>query len=118
MKQKEKTQEHGTDKGLASVSSEPREDHQRYFIPQCEFDRRWKAVRERMAAKGVDYLVVQSQQRYVGGYLRWFTDLAGTNYHISAVFPLDEDMTIISHGPQAPAPPGSPPEWALRGVKE
>jgi Xaa-Pro aminopeptidase len=117
-KQQEKVQKRKPEKEKPMVSSEAREDHQRYFIPQREFDRRWKAVRERMAGKGVDYLVVQSQQRYVGGYLRWFTDLAGTNYHISAVFPLDEDMTIISHGPQAPAPPGSPPEWALRGVKE
>src|SRR3990172_4473750 len=68
-------------------------------------------------AKGISHLVVQSQQRFVGGYLRWFTDLPGNNYHITAVFPLDEDMTIIGHGAPAPAAPATPPEWAARGVK-
>ena len=95
-----------------------REDRRRVSLSQHELDRRWKAVRERMAAKGITHLVVQSQQRYVGGYFRWFTDLPGANYHITAVFPLDEDMTIISHGAGAPAPASAPPEWALRGVKE
>lgn len=95
-----------------------REDRRRYSLSQHELERRWKAVRERMAARGLSYLVVQSQQRYVGGYLRWFTDIPGTNYHITAIFPLDDDITIISHGSPAPAPPVSPPEWALRGVKE
>ena len=95
-----------------------REDRRRYSLSRNELERRWKAVRERMRAKGITHLVVQSQQRYVGGYFRWFTDLPGANYPITAVFPLDEEMTIISHGAGAPAPAGAPPEWALRGVKE
>jgi Xaa-Pro aminopeptidase len=95
-----------------------REDRRRYSLSQHELERRWKAVRERMAAKGISHLVVQSQQRFVGGYLRWFTDVSGTNYHITAVFPLDEDMTIIGHGAPAPTPPATPPEWAARGVRE
>lgn len=95
-----------------------REDRRRYSLSQGELERRWRAVRERMAANGISHLVVQSQQRYVGGYFRWFTDFAGTNYHITAVFPLDEDMTIIGHGAPSPAKPITPPEWALRGVKE
>lgn len=94
-----------------------REDQRRYSLSQHELERRWKAVRERMAAKGISHLVVQSQQRFVGGYFRWFTDLPGNNYHITAVFPLDEDMTIIGHGAPAPAAPATPPEWAARGVK-
>lgn len=95
-----------------------REDRRRCSLSQGELERRWKAVRERMAARGISHLVVQSQQRFVGGYFRWFTDIAGTNYHITAVFPVDEDMTIIGHGAPAPAKPATPPEWALRGVKE
>lgn len=87
-------------------------------LSQHELERRWKAVRERMVTRGITHLVIQSQQRYVGGYFRWFTDLPGANYHITAVFPVDEDMTIISHGAGAPAPASAPPEWALRGVKE
>jgi Xaa-Pro aminopeptidase len=94
-----------------------REDRRRYSLSQQELERRWKALRERMTARGIDYLVVQSQQRYVGGYFRWFTDLPGINFSITAVFPVDDDMTIISHGPQAPVATISPPEWALRGVR-
>jgi Xaa-Pro aminopeptidase len=95
-----------------------REDGRRVSISRGELERRWKAVRERMAAQGITHLVVQSQQRFVGGYLRWFTDLPGNNYHITAVFPVDEEMTIIGHGPGAPAPAAAPPLWALQGVKE
>ncbi len=54
-----------------------------------------KALRKRMAAKKIDYLVVQSQNRGVGGYFRWFTDLPGGNYPNAAVFPLEGDMAII-----------------------
>ena len=93
-----------------------REDQRRVSLSQHELERRWKALRERMAAKKVDYLVVQSQQRYVGRYFRWFTDIPGANYHITAIFPLHDEMTIISHG--APAPATQPPAWALRGVRE
>jgi Xaa-Pro aminopeptidase len=95
-----------------------REDRRRYSLATHELGRRWKAVRERMAAKGIDFLVVQSQQRYAGGYFRWFTDIPGANFPISAVFPLDDDMTIIAHGSAAPSPPSNPAKWALRGVKE
>jgi Xaa-Pro aminopeptidase len=95
-----------------------RADRRRYSLATHELERRWKAVRERMAVRGIDFLVVQSQQRFAGGYFRWFTDIPGANFPISAVFPLDDDMTIIAHGPPAPEPPGNPAKWALRGVKE
>ena len=95
-----------------------RGDARKVSISQNELERRWKAVRERMAAKKVDYLLVQSQQRYVGGYFRWFTDIPGANYPITGIFPLKEDRSIISHGPGAPAPAANPPDYALRNVKE
>ncbi|HBB16538.1 MAG TPA: hypothetical protein DCZ97_05845 [Syntrophus sp. (in: bacteria)] len=95
-----------------------RADRRRYSLASHELERRWKAVRERMTAKGIDFLVVQSQQRYAGGYFRWFTDIPGANFPISAVFPLNDDMTIIAHGSPAPEPPGNPAKWALRGVRE
>ena len=47
-----------------------REDRRRVSLSQNELERRWKAIRERMAAKGISHLVVQSQQRFVGGYFR------------------------------------------------
>ena len=55
-----------------------REDRRRYSLSQHELERRWKALRERMAARGISHLVVQGQQRFVGGDFRWFTDVAGT----------------------------------------
>lgn len=94
-----------------------RADSRRYSMSQHELERRWNAVRGKMAAMGIDYLVMQSQQRAVGGYFRWFTDLPGGNYPNAAVFALDGDMTIISHGPASPALPANPPDWALRGGK-
>lgn len=95
-----------------------RSDMRKYSMSQNELERRWKAVRDRMAERGVDYLLVQSQQRYVGGYFRWFTDIPGANYPITGIFPKDEGMTIISHGPGAPAAPANPPDAVLRGVKQ
>jgi Xaa-Pro aminopeptidase len=94
-----------------------RADSRRCSISQYELERRWKALRERMAAQGIDYLVVQSQNRGVGGYFRWFTDLPGGNYPNAAVFALEGDMAIITHGPASPAPAVNPPDWALRGGK-
>jgi Xaa-Pro aminopeptidase len=94
-----------------------RADARKFSLSQHGLERRWKGLRERMAAKGIDSLVVQSQNRGVGGYFRWFTDLPGGNYPNTAVFPLEGDMAIISHGPASPAPPANPPDWALRGGK-
>ena len=95
-----------------------RENTRRVSLSMDELERRWKAIRERMTEQKIDYLVVQSQQRAVGGYFRYFTDQPGANYHITAVFPRDEEMTILSHGPAAPATPVAPPPWERRGVKE
>ena len=94
-----------------------RADSRQCSISQYELERRWKALRERMAVQGIDYLVVQSQNRGVGGYFRWFTDLPGGNYPNTAVFALEGDMAIITHGPASPAPAVNPPDWALRGGK-
>ena len=95
-----------------------REDRRRQTLSQHELERRWKAVRERMAAEEIDYLVVQSQQRFTSGWFRWFTDYPGSNFGITAVFPQDGEMTIISHGPNVPTPPTPRPDWAWRGVGE
>lgn len=95
-----------------------RKDRTTYSVSQIELERRWNAVRSNMQKEGVDCLVIQSQQRFVGGYFRWFTDIAEANYPITAIFPLDGEMTLISHGAPPPSPPSSPQTWRLRGVKE
>ena len=82
-----------------------------------ELERRWKAVREAMKARGVDCLIIRNDESFLGGNVKWFTDLpAEVNYPVTVIFPLEEEMTLITHGPAAPAEPG-PPVWAVRGVK-
>jgi Xaa-Pro aminopeptidase len=46
--------------------------------------------------------------------MRWFTDIPGNNNQITAVFPLDGEITTISHG----APATLPPDPIDKGVKE
>ena len=86
-------------------------------IPTRELERRWSAMRKAMGAAGIDLLVAQNDNQYLGGYVRYFTDFpAETAYPVTVLFPRDDDMSMISHG-GPPKPPG-PPEWAVRGVKE
>lgn len=89
----------------------------RFSIPTRELERRWKAVREAMKTKYLDLLIVQNSNQWLGGYVRWFTDVSAQHgYPMTVLFPANEEMTIISHG-NKPLPP-APPAYALRGVKE
>jgi Xaa-Pro aminopeptidase len=65
-----------------------------------ELQRRWSAVRARMADMRLDALVVQNSSDWVGGYIRWFSNQPATNgYPSSLVFPLQGGMTLIEQGP-------------------
>jgi len=87
----------------------------RAAIPTRELQRRWSAARQAMKAAGIDALVIQNDNQYLRGYVRYFIDIpAEQAYPISLIFPVDDEMTVISSG--GPPPP-SPPEWAVRGVK-
>jgi Xaa-Pro aminopeptidase len=87
-------------------------------ISTSELERRWKAVREVMKEEKLDYLIIRNDESFLGGNVKWFTDLpAQTNYPVTVIFPADDEMTLISHGAAAPAEPGPPP-WAVRGVKK
>ena len=69
-------------------------------ISTKELERRWKAVRQAMEARGIDVLVMQNNNDFMGGYVKYFTDLPATNgYALSVVFPRDEGMTMIGQGP-------------------
>lgn len=86
-------------------------------ISTAELERRWKAVREMMKADKIDYLIARNDEEFLGGYVKWFTDLpARHSYPYTVIFPADEEMTLVSPGARAPADPGPPP-WAVRGVK-
>lgn len=68
-------------------------------ISSAELERRWAAVRAAMADAGLDALVMQNNSQSLGGYVRWFTDVPGSDYPVSVVFPREEPMTVVAHGP-------------------
>jgi len=52
-----------------------------------------------MRDQGIDALVMQNASDWVGGYVRWFTDIPATNgYPRTVVFYADRPMTIIEMG--------------------
>ena len=94
-----------------------RKERLREPISRNELERRWKAVRAAMEKEGLDCLVMQNSNLYLGGYVRYFTDIPAENgYPMSVVFPIDDEITVVSHGGKPL--PTTPPEWALYGVKE
>jgi Xaa-Pro aminopeptidase len=69
-------------------------------ISTSELERRWAAVRAAMAEQRIDALVMQSNNDWMGGYVKWFTDVPATNgYPVTVIFPKDERMTVIGQGP-------------------
>jgi Xaa-Pro aminopeptidase len=89
----------------------------RHSIPTRELERRWTAIRAAMKAAGIGCLVLQNDNQYLGGYCRYFTDIPTEQaYPWTVLFPVDEGMTLITHGGPLPSPPG-PFEFAVRGVR-
>ena len=68
-------------------------------ISTQELERRWQAVRAAMEEQRIDVLLMQNNNDFMGGYVKYFTDLPATNgYPITVVFPRDDDMTMIGQG--------------------
>src|SRR5512139_147572 len=86
-------------------------------ISDQELERRWKEVRKRMKEEKIDFLVMQNDNEWLGGYVKWFTDVPAKNAQPhTVIFPVDEEMTTVTHGGKPPGDMG-PPAWTLRGVK-
>ncbi len=86
-------------------------------ISTAELERRWSAVRAAMKRANIDVLLLQNNNDHMGGYVKYFTDLPATNgYPLTLVFPIDDEMTLVSQGPFAMevAPAG---DGVHRGVK-
>src|SRR6266568_7386336 len=82
-------------------------------ISTAELERRWGAVRAAMVDQKIDALITQSNNDWMGGYVKYFTDVPATNgYPVTVVFPKDERMTVIAQGPMGAVrefpPPGDP----------
>src|SRR5437879_5071799 len=68
-------------------------------ISARELERRWSAVRKDMAERGIDALVMQNNNDWLGGYVRWFTDTPLSNgYPRSVIFPTSDRMTVVDMG--------------------
>ncbi len=87
-------------------------------VSTAELERRWKAVREKMQEKKIDYLVIQNSEEYLGGMLRWFTDFSARHqFPMTAIFPVDDEMTTIFCGGDPVENQSFPAPFAARGIK-
>ena len=92
----------------------------RVQISTHELERRWKAVRTAMKEQGIDVLVMQNNDEFFGGYVKWFTDIPARNgVPATVIFPREDEMTVIYTGPRGGGiTDHSTQDWALRGVKK
>ena len=70
-------------------------------ISDAELARRWSAVRKTMRERRIEALVMQATNDWLGGYVKWFTDLPANNgYARIVIFHADDPMTVIQMGPK------------------
>jgi len=89
-------------------------------ISTAELERRWAAVRAAMERDKIDVLLMQNNNDYMGGYVKYFTDLPATNgYPLTIIFPRDDLMTLVSQGPFGGVNnPTTHGDGVARGVKQ
>lgn len=69
-------------------------------ISDAELQRRWAAVRSVMTERAIDVLVVQATSDWLGGNVKWLTDIPANNgYPRTVLFYADDLMTIVEMGP-------------------
>jgi len=70
-------------------------------VSDAELTRRWNAVRKVMEERQIDALVMQNNNDWLGGAVKWFTDFPAVNgYPRSVIFHRADDMTVIDMGPR------------------
>jgi Xaa-Pro aminopeptidase len=68
-------------------------------VSQQELEHRWAAVRKEMAARNIDALIMQNASDWLGGYVKWFTDVPAHNdYPRNVIFHRDDLMTVVEMG--------------------
>jgi Xaa-Pro aminopeptidase len=88
-------------------------------ISTAELERRWAAVRGEMGARGLDALVIQNSNDWLGGYVKWFTDLPAVNgYPSTVIFYADDAMSVIDMGPHGGRRDLKGDDEVYRGVGE
>jgi Xaa-Pro aminopeptidase len=69
-------------------------------ISSGELERRWRLARDIMTGSNVDALVMQNNSDWIGGTVKWFTDVPATNsYARSVLFFRSDLMTVVEMGP-------------------
>ena len=96
------------------------DDPKQILTESISTQRTGKAVesrRDKMKEEAIDFLVAQNDNEWLGGYVKWFTDIPARNgYPLTVIFPIDDEMTTITCGGKPPGDLG-PPAWTMRGVK-
>ena len=88
-------------------------------ISTRELERRWSAARRHMAEHNVDALVMQSNNDWLGGNVRWFTDTPLSNgYPRSVIFPANDLMTVVDMGARGARRTVNGDDESNRGVGE
>jgi Xaa-Pro aminopeptidase len=87
-------------------------------ISTAELERRWQAIRNAMAERGIDVLLTQNTNDFVGGYVKYLTDTPAPNgYPLTVVFPKDDVMSIVRQGPfNSDLKVAGPGDGTLRGI--
>src|SRR5437763_6179993 len=70
-------------------------------VSDAELARRWSAVRKVMDERQIDALVMQNNNDWLGGAVKWFTDFPAVNgYPRSVIFHRADWMTVVDMGPR------------------
>ena len=68
-------------------------------ISLAEMERRWTVARKVMTRLGLDAIVTQAREDWIGGYVRWLTDVPANNgYPRTVIFFPDQPMTVVEMG--------------------
>ena len=68
-------------------------------ISDEELERRWSAVRAVMKAQRLDAVIAQATNDWLGGNVKWLTDIPAMNhYPRTVIFHADDLMTIVEMG--------------------
>ena len=68
-------------------------------ISTKELERRWAAVRRSMEDRRIDVLLMQNNNDFMGGNVKYFTDIPGvTGYPLTVMFPRESGMSVVCQG--------------------
>jgi Xaa-Pro aminopeptidase len=87
-------------------------------ISTTELDRRRTAIRAGMSEEGIDAILAYANNDHLGGNVRYLTDVPAVHgYAMSVVMPLEDEITIVRHGPFGMEQSPGADDPVLHGVK-